>query len=210
MLSATLIAQSSYVIDVSTPSGVAMFVQPAETAKLWHRCMGHSSYRLLAQTHRFGLLQGCRLTHADVVQAGLTPSNPCIRATTRRESHTAPVVKTDVLLHRRTVDMKGPLPLSLYGCKYAVTDEASGNRAVGPIHAKSDAPVFVISMIVLRETQVQVCSVFDQTMALSLWVAFSGTCNQDEFVFVFPPHALIQVSCLPSVVMLLSDRKSVV
>ena len=157
MLSATLTNESIYMVDVSTPSGVAMFAQPAETAELWHRRMGHRSYRSLAHMQRLGLLQGCRLTPADFVQAGRTPCEPCVQAKTHRASHTTPAVKTKILLHRLIVDMKGPLPMSIDGNKYVVTitDEASGNRAVGPIANKSDAAQFVIDTIVLWETQVQ-------------------------------------------------------
>ena len=47
--------------------------------------------------------------------------------------------------------MKGPLPVSLRGCKYVVTviDEASSMRSVGSIRAKSD-----VAGIALWETQV--------------------------------------------------------
>ena len=55
------------------------------------------------------------------------------------------------------MDTKGPLPVSSRGCKYlvTVTDEATGNRAVGAIKSKSDAAAFVISIITLWEKQVQ-------------------------------------------------------
>ena len=50
MLPATLTSESMYVIDLSTPSRVAMFTQPDESAELWHRRMGHHSYRSSAHT----------------------------------------------------------------------------------------------------------------------------------------------------------------
>ena len=73
LLSATLPSDSMYVIDTLNDSGSALFTQPAETAELWHRRLGHRNYRSLAHMHRLGLLQGCRLAPADFVQAGLTP-----------------------------------------------------------------------------------------------------------------------------------------
>ena len=127
-----------------------MFAQPAETAELWHRRMGHRNYRSLAHMQRLGLLHGCGLTPAEFVQAGTTSCESCIKARTHREAHTTAAEKTTVLLHRLIVDMKGPLVTSNCGCKYVVTvtDQASGNCAVGPIKNKSDAAKFVISVIV--------------------------------------------------------------
>ena len=126
MLSATLTNESIYMVYVSTPSRVVMFAQPAQTAELWHRRMGHREHRSLAHMHRLGLLQGCRLTPADFVQAGQTPCELCVQAKIHRASHSTPAVKTKLLLHGLIVDMKGPLPVSIDGNIYVVTviDEA--------------------------------------------------------------------------------------
>ena len=123
-------SDSIYMVDVSTPSGNAMLAQPAETAEL-----GHRSCRSLAHMHRFGLLQGCCLTPADFVQAGRTPCELCVQAKTHRASHTTPADKMKTLLHHLIVNMKGPLPFKIDGQRYVITitDEASGNRAIGTI-----------------------------------------------------------------------------
>ena len=157
MLTATLTSESIYVVDVSTPIAVALFAQPKETAELWHRRMGHRSYRSLAHMQRLGLLQGCQLTPAEFVQASLTPCETCIQAKTHKASHTTAAIKSEILLHRLIVDMKGPLPLSVCGCKYyvTITDEASGECAVKSIRSKTEAAAFVIQTIILWETQVQ-------------------------------------------------------
>ena len=119
--------------------------------------MGHRKYRSLAYMQRLGLLQGCRVTPAEFVQAGQAPCEACIRAKTHRASHTIEATKTTILLHRLIVDMKDSMSVTDCGCKYLirVAEEASGNQHVGPLLVKSDPAAFVISTIVLWDKQVQ-------------------------------------------------------
>ena len=161
-LSATLTPDSIYLVDVGAPSGVALFAQPAETAELWYRRMDHRNNSSLAHMRRLGLLHGCHLKPPDFVQTGTTLCEACIKVKTHQGSHTTPAVETTTLLHLLIVDMKGPLPISVSGCKYVVTviDEACGNCAVGLIKCKSEAAAFVTSVIILWETQRQAPGVY--------------------------------------------------
>ena len=75
----------------------------------------------------------------------------CVKAKPPGASHTTAAEKPNVLLYTLIVDIKSLLVASIGGRKNVVTitDEASGNYAVGPIKSKSDAAASVVGIITL-------------------------------------------------------------
>ena len=125
-------------------------IVPAETAnaastlplnrELWHRRLAHINLNTLNDLIRHGLLEDLQL------DSNVKPDKicvPCISGKQTRAVHTAPMIRSDILLHRVSADLHGPIHTEAFPSRarywMPFVDEASGYVTLALLRSKDGA-----------------------------------------------------------------------